>query len=121
MQGLLLVVPLTLAIAVRKSLQPITSEVNSILRVLCTRKTSHVGRGIDRCNIGWIAPKGLLLAFALSKETHHCCTRLQLESGSNSTIAAAVSVVVFPKSFCRRTSSWLMMNVITPELRYSAG
>src|SRR5579863_3120219 len=51
----------------------------------------------------------------------HSCTTVQLSSGSNSVIAVAISVVVFPKSFWRSTPSWLMMNVITPELRYSAG
>ncbi len=51
----------------------------------------------------------------------HSCTMLQLASGSNSVIADAVSVVVLPKSFWSNTPSWFMMNVITPELPYSAG
>ena len=51
----------------------------------------------------------------------HCSTGLQLESGSNSVIAVAISVVVFPKSFWRTTPSWLIMKVMTPELPYSAG
>jgi hypothetical protein len=48
-------------------------------------------------------------------------TMCQLESGSNSLIAVAISDVDLPKSFWSRTPSWLMMNVITPELPYSAG
>jgi hypothetical protein len=60
-------------------------------------------------------------AFVLSEETSHSCTGLQPVSGSNSLMAVAVSVVVFPKSFWNSTPSWLMMNVITPELPYSAG
>src|SRR5438270_129270 len=36
-------------------------------------------------------------------------------------MAAAVSAVVFPRSFWNSTPSWLMMNVITPEFPYSAG
>ena len=48
-------------------------------------------------------------------------TGLQVLSGSNSVIAVAVSVVVFPRSFCSNTPSWLMMKVITPEFPYSAG
>ena len=42
-------------------------------------------------------------------------------SGSKSVIAAAASGVAFPRSFCSGTPSWLIMNVITPELPYSAG
>src|SRR5258707_1094056 len=48
-------------------------------------------------------------------------TVAQLTLLSKSLIAAAVSVVVFPKSFWSSTPSWLIMNVITPELPYSAG
>jgi len=53
--------------------------------------------------------------------TRYSFTTLQVLSGSNSVIAVAVSVVAFPRSFCNNTPSWLMMNVITPELPYSAG
>jgi hypothetical protein len=48
-------------------------------------------------------------------------TTTQPASGSNSFIAVAVSVVVFPRSFWSSTPSWLMMKDITPELPYSAG
>jgi hypothetical protein len=41
----------------------------------------------------------LLLTMERSRETGYSCTWLQLASGSNRLIAAAVSVVVFPKSF----------------------
>ena len=51
----------------------------------------------------------------------HCSTTIQPASGSNTLIAVAVSVVVFPKSFSSSTPSWLIMKVITPELPYSAG
>jgi hypothetical protein len=51
----------------------------------------------------------------------HSSTGVQPSPGSNSLIAIAVSVVVFPKSFWSNTPSWLMMKVITPELPYSAG
>ena len=51
----------------------------------------------------------------------YCSTMLQPESGSNTLIAVAASVVVFPRSFCSSTPSWLIMKVITPELPYSAG
>jgi hypothetical protein len=51
----------------------------------------------------------------------HYLATVQLESGSNLVIAAAISAVVLPRSFCSSMPSWLMMNVITPELPYSAG
>jgi hypothetical protein len=71
-------------------------------------------------------PKGVAL-------TNHCMSWLNcslssstafqpaLVSGSNSVMADAISVVVFPRSFWNSTPSWLMMKVTTPELPYSAG
>ena len=38
-------------------------------------------------------------------ETRYCCTGVQLGSGSNSVIAAAVCAVSVPKSFCSRSLS----------------
>src|SRR5260370_42013383 len=61
------------------------------------------------------------LKLTRSREVGYCSTGLQPASGSNSVIADAVCVVALPKSFCSNTPSWLMVNVITPELRYSAG
>jgi hypothetical protein len=55
------------------------------------------------------------------KQAAYCCTGVQLASGSNSLIAVAASVVDFPKSFWKSTPSWFIMNVIIPELPYSAG
>src|SRR5271169_3326077 len=71
----------------------------------------------ERGAAAWPGP-----ASAVRREkARHSSTALQLASGSNSVIALAVSVVVVPKSFWNSTPSWLMMNVITPELPYSAG
>src|SRR5208282_2808156 len=56
-----------------------------------------------------------------AKQICYSATDVQLASGSNSLMAVAVSFVVFPKSFWNNMPSWLMMNVITPELPYSAG
>ena len=56
-----------------------------------------------------------------SSRNGHSSVGFQLASGSNSVIAVAVSTVAFARSFWRRSPSWLMMKVITPELPYSAG
>ena len=56
-----------------------------------------------------------------SEKPVYCSTMFHPESGSNLFIAVAVSVVVFPRSFCSSTPSWSIMKVITPELPYSAG
>ena len=56
-----------------------------------------------------------------SSKNGHSSKIFHPSSGSNSVIAVASSVVVFPKSFSSNIPSWLMMKLITPELPYCAG
>jgi hypothetical protein len=64
---------------------------------------------------------GFEIGMAATRKPDQCATIFQPESGSNSFIAVAVSVVVFPRSFWRSTPSWLIMKVIIPESPYCAG
>lgn len=81
----------------------------------------------DRCNKRHTRPESLTFSRRtgpyLSGQIEaraYCSTGLH-PAGSNSLMAVAVSVVVFPKSFCSNTPSWFIMKLITPELPYSAG
>ena len=46
---------------------------------------------------------------------------IQVLSGLYSDIASATLAVSWPRSFSNTLPSWLMMKVITPDVRYTAG
>ena len=48
-------------------------------------------------------------------------TLRQVLSGLNESIRSAIFAVFGPRSFSKTVPAWLTKNVITPELRYSAG
>jgi hypothetical protein len=63
--------------------------------------------------VAYPAEREVFLTLARGRRIVHS-TGFQPASGSNSVIAVTVSFVLFPKSFCSSTPSWLMMNGWVP-------